>query len=79
MRCLLTDLLYEEGVPVAPLVDDHGAGVQQLPVPAADPVLELQTNLREDYSKFYKHREVFAVLYSPSPDQIWQYTLSLLC
>ena len=34
--CLLTDLLYEEGVPVAPLVDDHGARVQQLAVPAAD-------------------------------------------
>ena len=34
--CLLTDLLYEEGVSVAPLVDDHGARVQQLAVPAAD-------------------------------------------
>ena len=37
--CLLTDLLYEEGVPVAPLVDDHSARVQQLAVPAADPVV----------------------------------------
>ena len=46
---LLTDLLYEEGVPVAPLVDDHGAGVQQLPVPAAGPVCTLHPHLHPKY------------------------------